>query len=595
MRFSALCVALGVTLLLSALPARSENDFDRPLIYGVNPVADYGLFESDPEALESYRDLVWQRLEEIGSAAVRVLASWREIEAERGKYDWSDLDDEIRRATAIGATPIVLIVNTPGWASPTGKPTHAYPPKEEMADEFEAFCRALATRYLGQARHFEFWNEQNGWGWHTDQGFQRADEYIPWLRRAYYALKEANPDCLVAVGGMDDAEGHAWGYMQKLYRYRDEWYPGEDFFDAVGDHPYSPNVELLREKINKLRAVMEENGDGHKPFWFTEYGWSLRNHTEEEQAARLEEFLDVFASEEFSDVTVATYLCIADFELSHVGIGLTDSNLRPRPAFDVFQEHPHHARPFHLDVHLQPAGAGALAVNWRTRESAPVTATVLQGDTALAEQTGNNATDHTVRFGNLPPNTTAYLRLSSGDRQLTIPRVLIPGEGVLNGDFEQGFAGGTARGWTITGKSFCHSVGVPALKLTRSGQGAQVLYSKRYKNQPVEGLLQGWAVVEPGKPVRLSAWTVVHAGPEETSVARSVGANPSGNKDPMAGAVWSDIVEGQDHWEESVLEFTPETNLIPIYVEVLAAGPLSSADHYIYIDDVRVEPMAGDS
>lgn len=310
---------------------------ERPLIFGVNHVGGEGQVGDPP----GYRDVLWERMGRAGVTCSRIAASWREIEREPGRWDWSTIDEEAERADRWGITLIPLIVNTPGWASPTGEPTHAWPPREDCAAEYEEFVRRLVRRMKGRTRYYEFWNEQNGWGWHTDGvKYSFVEEYIPWLRRTYRVIKEEQPDAVVALGGMDNAGGYAPIFLRLTYVYRDMWYPGEELFDAVADHPYSHDAATMKAKIDALVEVMRANGDGGKPIWITEMGWHTAEISEDEQADRYREVLEALASPAWSQVTVATYLCVADFENRLGGFGLTDPNLRPKPAYGMFAAFP---------------------------------------------------------------------------------------------------------------------------------------------------------------------------------------------------------------------------------------------------------------
>ncbi len=317
--------------------ASSTRAGDRPLVFGVNHVGGDGLVGNPPD----YRDALWEEMARAGVTCSRIAASWREIEPERGRYDWSDFDAEVRRAARWGIVPIPLIVNTPGWASPTGEPTHAWPPREEVAEEYEEFLRRLVARTRRFTRYYEFWNEQNGWGWHTDGvRYSFVEEYIPWLRRTYRVIKREYPEAVVALGGLDDAGGYAPIFLRLTYEMRDLWYPGEGLFDAVADHPYSPDAATMKKKVDALLEVMRAHGDGDKKIWITEYGYHTAEMSEPDQADRVREILAALNSPAWSSVEIATYLCLADFENRLGGFGLTDPNLRPKPSYAVFRDFP---------------------------------------------------------------------------------------------------------------------------------------------------------------------------------------------------------------------------------------------------------------
>jgi hypothetical protein len=66
----------------------------------------------------------------------------------------------------------------------------------------------------------------------------------------------------------------SWRFLRKLYGI-----PGmKHRFEAVGTHPYAPDMSSLPSQLNRTRRVMKSAGDGHTPIWITEIGWSsLRN------------------------------------------------------------------------------------------------------------------------------------------------------------------------------------------------------------------------------------------------------------------------------------------------------------------------------
>ena len=104
----------------------------------------------------------------------------------------------------------------PGISSP-------YDLRKTRTKYFDSLLRSrLARRCQGKARYYEFWNEQNGSGWHVDvingkPRDNRADRYVPWLYHCYKAIKAVDPEAQVAMGGLDDLEGLfraglAWGW-----------------------------------------------------------------------------------------------------------------------------------------------------------------------------------------------------------------------------------------------------------------------------------------------------------------------------------------------------------------------------------------------
>lgn len=484
-------VAIGLVMIQSACQAPDPYHFERPLIYSVNPVGN-GSFvgaRSRGSNFVSYQTLIFERCQEIGSRSARVLASWREIEARKGDWDWSDLDREIADCERYGIKPVVLIVNIPAWVSPTGKPAHDYAPKEENANDFNTFITRLATRYKGRARYYEFWNEQNGFGWHVDKvdgrfRYNRADEYIPWLYRCYKVIKAVDPEAQVSMGGLDNAEGYAPIFVRMAYEMRRDMYHGETFWDAIADHPYNKKAhetdDRAIEKLEAIRAVAAEFGDDDISMWITEYGWNPNDTSAEAQERGTRAFLHRFAAPEQGYLKIAQQLAMADFEPVHQGYGLCNLNLKPTPAFYAFQEE---ARPLEPGLHdlthtLQPSGTvtlqawrrgviepgGALHVEILDENGTPLARKKCQDDFSASETADNGAARPSradrrairAEFSNLlrgVPLLACFHYVIKGHHQPPIARlpIILPTENaaIANGDFEGLFRSGVPWGWRI--------------------------------------------------------------------------------------------------------------------------------------------------
>lgn len=323
-------VSASTTAAASRTPATNPTSSPactpRPYLFGINPVSGTGVGVG--AWLDEYS---WRAMRFVGATCTRMGASWHFIERARGTYDWESTDDELAALERAGIEPFCLVCNTPPWALAPGKQPHAWPPEPQFMPDFERFCRTLAERYRGRIRSFEFWNESNGFGWHA---VNHPDDYAPLLRAGYRALKQGNPDCLVAVGGLD---GAGWkGY----YKYLDRLYAlgCGDSFDAVAVHPYNHQGPIDADGLRAIRAVLLSHDDGHKPLWVTEYGWD-NAHPIEARARWLKESLDILSDPEFAYVTQSSYHTIIDFDATEYG--LCAAPLRPRLTYHVFYNYRH--------------------------------------------------------------------------------------------------------------------------------------------------------------------------------------------------------------------------------------------------------------
>lgn len=318
---------------------------DRNLIYGVTNAKPY-----PPGATRA-----WQRdrLVELGCTCVREGIDFANTWLGPNRYNWNVVNpevgigykDAVQMSVDAGLEVIGLIATTPSWALPEAAPesgeNHKWPPAEEHTQAFIDACVACATEFNGLIRYWEFWNEENAHGWHSDD----PAEYTKWLIRMSDAVKSVNSNALVSVGGFDVAQDD--DYLQGI---RDAG--GQSKYDAVSIHPYGDYRSDLpwdtdpsgtNRTIQGTRDNMVANNDGAKSIWITEYDWRIGNVDEATQALRLEAALREMRNESRNYVTVATWLALTDVitpdpEDNDIKGGLINSNLSKRPAFSKFKD-----------------------------------------------------------------------------------------------------------------------------------------------------------------------------------------------------------------------------------------------------------------
>jgi len=561
---------------------------ERPLIFGINPVAGDWVARHGGNA-SPYRDLVWQKLAEVGSRACRVLASWREIEHEPGQWNWADLDYEIRQCERYGIEPIVLIVNIPGWVSPTGKDTHAYPPREDKAEQFNEFITRLAQRYKGKAKFYEFWNEENGCGWHFDKGFNMAHEYVPWLYRCYKAIKRVDPEAQVAIGGLDDAEGHAPIFVRKCYKLRKEKYNGEKFWDAIATHPYSYDVETALKKLDAIRKIAAENGDKGIPLWITEFGWHTAGMSWRDQARKTHDFLTAFSRPDQADLQICTFLALGDFERLDEGFGFCDVNLRPKPSFRAFQQLARAGQKYVLAAALVPAGPGRLTV--RGRLSEPCAGRVVlydaQGTPGRQQPFHSFSESLAVSYENLEPGLYRAQIFLDGQRLPHVPHEVVgwlpAPQTVANGNFEGGFAAGIAHGWRIRGRAIARQSAIDSGQ-PHAGQWAQaLLVLARAKHRRFDDQLTARALLNAKKPVRIECSAIL-IGPDEHKPDVQIRLGLLGAKD--AGQ-WTTLSRA---WRRYRGQARPATLSPEVRIHVRCDRLPDKTEWTVLIDDVTITP-----
>jgi len=218
---------------------------------------------------------------EAGFDAVVQVFSWFEIEPTREEWHWEYPDFVVRTAEYYGLDLIVRLDGLPVWA--TELAIDGVAPPDDL-DDYAAFVAAVAQRYQGRIRGYIIWNEPNlakEWGGRPPD----PAAYTELLRRAYEAIKAADPEATVVSAGLastnhqDDKAMDDRVFLETMYQAG-----AGAYFDALGAHPYgfayppddprSAHDELNLARLLDLREIMEAHGDGDKPIWVTELGWT---------------------------------------------------------------------------------------------------------------------------------------------------------------------------------------------------------------------------------------------------------------------------------------------------------------------------------
>ena len=240
----------------------------------------------------AHRDLGLVR--DAGFTWVKQWFAWRDIEGGgKGQYDWSAADRIVDGVEEFGLKLIARVDHEPDWAGP--------PPGN--IDAFVDFLTAMATRYRGRIQAYQIWNEPNlarEWGNKPPS----AAEYTQMLKRAYQAIKKADPNALVISAGMAPTTELSQRavpdtkFIQSMYNAG-----AQPYFDLLGAHgagykappemdpaqvATDPNYYNVGDvncpgdacriycfrHVEDLRQIMVDNGDARKRVVVLEFGWT---------------------------------------------------------------------------------------------------------------------------------------------------------------------------------------------------------------------------------------------------------------------------------------------------------------------------------
>jgi hypothetical protein len=238
-----------------------------------SPVAAVHTLRADDEML--------RLASEGGFDAVVQVFSWLEIEPTREEWHWEYPDFVVRAAEYYGLDLIVRLDRQPAWA--TEPAVDGAAPPDDL-DDYAAFAGTVAQRYRGQIRGYIVWNEPN---LAKEWGGQPPDPaaYTDMLRRTYEAIKAADPEAIVVSAGLAPTNHQNAEAMDDRVFLEAMYQAGAGgYFDTLGAHPYGfayppddpqgAHDGLNLARLLDLRAIMEAYGDGDKPIWVTELGWT---------------------------------------------------------------------------------------------------------------------------------------------------------------------------------------------------------------------------------------------------------------------------------------------------------------------------------
>lgn len=208
---------------------------------------------------------VTARLQEFGGKWLRLgPISWRSVQpTQGGSLNWGalgELEAGLARANEAGLTPIVVVTDSPAWATidlphPPFKTSCAAIREDRFAD-FAAFMSALAARYKGRGfnvHHWELFNEPDVdpqvvpvdnpygcWG-NRDDYFYGGEHYGRMLSVVTPAIKQADPGASVLIGGLllnsPNTPSEAPGVPERFFE-GILVAGGAQYFDIVSYHAY---------------------------------------------------------------------------------------------------------------------------------------------------------------------------------------------------------------------------------------------------------------------------------------------------------------------------------------------------------------------
>ncbi|MEI7643775.1 MAG: glycosyl hydrolase [Chloroflexales bacterium] len=217
----------------------------------------------NPSSMDGPADMI----RDLGVGWVREDFHWHRVEPRRDAWDWTFTDAAMRAILSRDIQVLGVLGPSVGWGTPyqgdTPSDVSYYSPDPAA---FDAYVRAVVTRYRRYVHHWEIWNEpDHGVFWQPQPD---VAAYTRMLIRTAATIRAIDPQAKVLVGGTNPfdttflrgvAENGGWGSL-----------------DIIAIHPYvdpyGPEDGNLIAACDGVRALAERYGE--KPIWATELGWA---------------------------------------------------------------------------------------------------------------------------------------------------------------------------------------------------------------------------------------------------------------------------------------------------------------------------------
>ena len=253
----------------------TNGDYTKPISFAI--LEDY---DKGSDLKHVARD--FRLFQELGVPVWRGSFGWDDYEPVEGRFDLDWLERFVALADSMGIALHPYLGYTPAWAARTGRDDHAWNDPPRRLEEWSRFVDTLARRLASHpsVRSYEIYNEENTSLWWEGT----STEYAQVLQAASKAIRRADPDATVLLGGM------VWPDADWL---EPSCSKTEKPFDVLPFHAYpetwTPDSVTVENYLGPgFRNDFLQQADqqcGRKPIWINEAGFATTpGKTEEQQA-----------------------------------------------------------------------------------------------------------------------------------------------------------------------------------------------------------------------------------------------------------------------------------------------------------------------
>jgi hypothetical protein len=185
----------------------------------------------------------------LGAKRIRLQGGWAKCEKVKGQYDFAWLDAVVKDAFSQGVSPwIELSYGNPIYeGGGEAKLAGALPSSPAALAAWDNWVKATITRYKGQVKDWEIWNEPDISKTIT------GEDYAAFYIRTAELIRSIQPEAKLMAFGL--AGPNRLEYVEPLFK-RLQQENKLNLVDILTYHGYSPNPDLSYPTVEKLRQLV---------------------------------------------------------------------------------------------------------------------------------------------------------------------------------------------------------------------------------------------------------------------------------------------------------------------------------------------------
>ncbi len=220
---------------------------------------------------DTFNEATLREVRGLGFRVVRRGLYWNAIEKEKGVYDFSSVESQMKLCKELGLTVIVTLFSSNSlYEEPRGGVQ-----TDAARKGFAAFAVAAAKHFSGQDVMFEIWNEPNVRTFWRKDGTHNSPEFA----KEYSDLVNAVvPEMVKAVPGVFVMAGSVSNYWEPSYQWTEECFKNgvlKSGIRAWSVHPYGVKTpEEFKAGHDRTKELLNKYGAPDMPIIDSERGFT---------------------------------------------------------------------------------------------------------------------------------------------------------------------------------------------------------------------------------------------------------------------------------------------------------------------------------